>query len=323
MRPELHGAAARYRDALPGGRLTMFPITAIDRIGIPAWSVTLDGDDGSTGGGHGYGETDAEAIVGALGELAEVTHGAATFRRIERRRSSHRRMTADLGADSAADPLTLGLPAGSDVDRDSELEWVPATRWITGEVVWVPTDVAASLSGDLAGYSPFTTPITNGLGAGDSKERAVGHGLLELIQRDGNGLSFRALDQGVELDVAGADRGNLALLDQLVGAGVEAIPKLASTEFGLANVYAVGRDLGGADDALAATACGEAADVDRDRALRKAILEYAAARARKAFTHGPLDRVEAIAPPGYLDEYLDRHRDDEEEPRALDAMVTW
>ena len=322
----LAGAAGRYRDALPTGRLLAFPVTAIDRLGIPTWSVTFDAADGSTGGGHGYGETDEEALTGALGELSEVTHGAAAFRRIERRRASYRSLVVEVGAGGATDPLTLGLPAGSDVDGETELEWVPARRWTTGETVWVPADVAASLGEDLAGYHPFTTPITNGLGAGDSVARALGHGLLELAQRDGNGLSFRALDRGVELDVSSASPANQALLDLLMAAGVEAVPKLASIgddAFGLANVYVVGRDLADDGDPLMATACGEAADTDRDRALRKAILEFAAARARKAFTHGPLDVVAAITPNGYLDDYLDRHRSDLEEPRALDAMVSW
>src|SRR3712207_7295222 len=40
----------------------------------------------------------------------------------------------------------------------------------------------------------LVTPITNGLGAGDTLERAVLHGLLELVQRDGNTVSHRGLE---------------------------------------------------------------------------------------------------------------------------------
>jgi ribosomal protein S12 methylthiotransferase accessory factor len=248
------------------------------------------------------------------------------MRRLARRSSSCRRLQREVGPWGVVDPFKLGLPAGSRVDADTELTWVAARRWPTGETVWVPLDVAASLEADVAGYAPFTTPITNGLGAGDSTDRALGHALAELIQRDGNGLSFRALDQGVELDVAGADPTALALLDRLRSAGVEAIPKLGTSGedgFGMANVYVVGRDTDPAGDPLMATACGEAADLDRDRALRKAVLEFAAARARKAFTHGPLDRVADVAPTGYLDDYLARHGNDVDEGRALDAMVSW
>ena len=45
------------------------------------------------------------------------------------------------------------------------------------------------------------------------------------------------------------------------------------------------------------TACGEAADLDRERALAKALLEFCSSRSRKAMSHGPLDLVGRIAPP--------------------------
>jgi len=74
-----------------------------------------------------------------------------------------------------------------------------------------------------------------------------------------------------------------------------------------------------------ATACGEAAHPDRDTAIRKALHEFAAARARKAFMHGPLDVVRRATPPGYLDEWLHGHPPERlvEEDRALRAMLDW
>lgn len=311
-----------YTAALSPGRLERFAVTDIDRVGVPTWSVTLHAADGTTAGGHGYGVTDEEALRGALGELSEVVHSAAALARLPRRTGS----AVDLG-DDAVDPRALGLPAGSPVDHRTERVWVPARRLADDAERWVPIEAAASLPTELPdGYRPSSTVITNGLGAGPTLAFAVDHGLLELVQRDGNGLSFRALDQGVVLDLGGADLGpdTAALLDRLDAVGIEVLAKLASTEHGVANVYVVGadrdRDTG---DALMATACGEAADPDRRRALRKAVLEFAAARARKAFTHGPLDRVAAIAPPGYLDDYLREVSTEDEEVRALDAMVDW
>ncbi|WP_432510530.1 YcaO-like family protein [Kineococcus sp. SYSU DK001] len=69
------------------------------------------------------------------------------------------------------------------------------------------------------------------------------------------------------------------------------------------------------------TAAGEAAHPDREVALRKAVLEFAAARSRKAFTHGDLDAVRAISPAGYVDRYAADPTTQEE--RALRGMLGW
>ena len=120
--------------------------------------------------------------------------------------------------------------------------------------------------------------------------RAMGHGVGEVLQRDGNGLEFRALDAGRVVELTGVrDPVTLDVLGRLRDAGIDPLVKLAATDFGLPNVYVVGRAPG--DDLVTATACGEAVHPDRDVALRKAVLEFASARARKGFMHGPLRTV--------------------------------
>ena len=339
--PALPPAARAYVDSMPPGRVELFPLAALDVTGIPCWNAIFhDAGQRSWVGvaphGVGYGSTDAEAIVGTTGELAEAVHSAAGIWRMERRRGSHAALARELGAEAVADPLTLCLPAGCDVDGETPLEWVPARRWPDQAVVWVPIDIAACSYGDLSeGYEAFTSPITNGLGAGPTLDFAVGHGLCELFQRDGNGLGFRAMDRGIVLDFAGEDGPDTyprdprtrALLARLRGLGIDVLPKFASDEFGLCNVYCVGDQpaLGDAGAAfpLMVTAAGEAASLDREHALRKAILEFAAARARKTFSHGPLGRVGAVAPAGYLDSYRARHTLVGEEGRTMAAMREW
>jgi ribosomal protein S12 methylthiotransferase accessory factor len=144
-----------------------------------------------------------------------------------------------------------------------------------------------------------------------------------VLQRDGNGLTFRALDRGAEVHLPeqvadGATRDALAALRS---AGVEVIVKVGSTDLGLPNVYVVGSAPG--DDLVTATACGEAVHPDRSVALRKAVLEFASARARKRFMHGPLDAVRATAPAGYLEDALQVLDPAQEEQRVLDATVHW
>ncbi|KAB0682634.1 YcaO-like family protein [Aureimonas leprariae] len=323
-----------YMDALPKGRYVGFPLAPLDRTGVPAWKVALFMDDASMPGnmpsGYGYGMSDEAAIIGAVAEIAEAI--LPTLRLLQEPHviGSYRDLARERGARGIADPLTLCLPAGSPVDHDTTLAWVEAIRLATGEPVLVPMDVAATDYFELpGGYEPFTPLITNGLGAGPDFEWAVGHGLFELLQRDGNGLLFRALDAGVTLDIDPADlepatRDLLAKLDAL---GIEAMPKFATDEFGFCNLYVVGYDREGHGPRvpIMLSACGEACDPDRETALRKALLEFCSARVRKTYAHGPIEEAMRVAPAGFLDRFLDTAMPSlvSGENRALDAMHAW
>ena len=331
--PDLPPAAAAYVDSMPEGRVELFSLSPLDRTGVACWNAIFLNADGTrwhgvTPHGVGYGVDDATAIIGTTGELAEAVHSATEIHRTERRTASYATLRAAVGGRHVADPLSLCLPAGSAVDHDTTLEWVPAHRWPGGETVWMPIDIAACSLGDLTpGYVPFTTPITNGLGAGPTLDFAIGHGLCELLQRDGNGVLFRAMDRGVALDLGDgpADPRSRALLERFEALGVDVIPKFATTEFGTANVYCVGSDRPGVAAAypIMVTACGEAASLDREHALRKALFEFAAARTRKMFSHAPLALIEHVAPPGYLDRFREYHTLAGEETRALREMLAW
>ncbi len=331
--PDLPDAARAYVASMPEGRVELFPLSPLDRTGVSCWNaIFLNGDGtrwhGVAPHGVGYGADDAAAIIGTTGELAEAVHSAVQVHRMERRTATYTALRGEAGARAVADPLALCLPAGSPVGHDTTLEWVPARRWPGGETVWMPIDIAACSVGDLSpGYVPFTTPITNGLGAGPTLDFAIGHGLCELLQRDGNGLGFRAMDRGVALDLGDGPRdpATRALLDRLSGLGIEVIPKFASTEFGVANVYCVGAERDGTEAAfpIMVTAAGEAASLDREHALRKAVLEFAAARMRKVFSHAPLEAVRPVAPAGYLERFRAYHSLGGEEGRSLREMVGW
>ncbi len=331
--PDMPDAAAAYVASMPEGRVELFPLGPLDRTGVSCWNAIFLNADGTrwhgvAPHGVGYGVDDAGAIIGTTGELAEAVHSAVEIHRMPRRVATYAGLRAELDERGVADPLTLYLPAGSPVDHDTPLEWVPAHRWPGGETVLVPIDIAACSVGDLSpGYAPFTTPITNGLGAGPTLDFAIGHGICELLQRDGNGTGFRAMDRGIALDLGDgpADPRTRALLARLNGLGIEVIPKFATTEFGTANVYCVGAERDGvaAPFPIMVTAAGEAASLDREHALRKAVFEFAAARMRKVFSHAPLAAIAGVAPPGYLDRFRAYHTLGGEESRSLRAMVDW
>ena len=313
-----------YRRALPTGRLESFALGPIDRLDIAFWMLTFYQDGGPTNAGSGYGHTEREAEMGAWGELTEVVNAHAAMQRLPREHGSYRTMHERFGGNGVADPLTLCLDVGSPYTPDLPLEWVPTCRYATNETVWVPTEFVACQNADVERRDWLITLITNGLGAGLTRDGAIGHGLLELLQRDGNSINFRALAGGTAVDLDQVcDPDTRALLDRLDQAGVDVVVKLASTDFGMPNLYVVGVDREPVEGAspIMALACGEAAHPDREAALRKALFEFAAARSRVAFSHGPIDAVERVTPPDYLDHYLQRYSSANKERRALNAML--
>jgi YcaO-like protein with predicted kinase domain len=322
--------AERYLASFPVGQVEEFAVRGLDVLDVPLHSAAIPASDEHPGGsGLGYGATPEAARVGALGEMAEMVLSTRALAGLERQQASYAQLVREHGRDRVQDPRTLCLEAGSPYDEDRPLQWLPMTRARDGEQVLVPAELVASSPADLRGPPPpggwLTTVITNGQGAAFSVEAAAAHALLEVLQRHGNAVSFRAMDPGTVIDLDGlTDPASLALLDRLRGAGIDVAVKLASTELGVVDVHAVGCS---GDEAvpIAATACGEAAHPDREVAVRKALHEFAAARARKVLMHGPLDLVERATPPGYLDGWLSGHPPERlvEEDRALQAVLAW
>lgn len=318
----LREVATRYLAALPEGQFFHFPVTAIDHTGIPAWSnVFLPGP---LSGGDGYGLSDAEAEVGALGELHERLQSFWVVPTLPREASSYHDLVAAYGAAAVTDPVTLGLPAGSRYHHHMQRLWVRVKRYPEGERL-LPLEAVASSPAELpAGYEPLFLPVSNGLGAGLEPERGSVHGLLELLQRDGNSVSYRAFDQGRVIDLPDALTPAVAeVLERLRACEVEPNIKLASTEFGLVNLYVNGASARDDPPQIKAAAGGEACDPDRNAALRKALLEFAFARARLAFSHGPLQDAARLSPEGYMEAHRAHFSVPNEEPRALRAMMHW
>lgn len=324
--------AQRYLASFPQGEVVEFRAAGLDVLDVPLHSAALPASVRHPGGsGLGYGATPEEARTGALGEMAEMALSTRALAGAVRVEASYADLVRKEGPGRVQDPRTLALEAGSPYDDDRVLQWLPTTRLRDGESVLVPAELVASAPGDLTGAPPpggwLTTVITNGQGAAFDVERAVAHAVLEVLQRDGNATAFRAMDRGVVVDLDGLrDPDALALLERLDAAGIDVMVKLASTDLGVVGVHAVGCSRDGSEPVpVMATACGEAAHPDRDTAIRKALYEFAAARARKAFMHGPLDVVRRATPPGYLDDWLNGHPPERlvEEDRALAAMLDW
>lgn len=326
----LSGIADRYVAALSTGTVEEIDIRAYDRLAVPSIAAVFTSpEEPAPAHSTGFGASTAAARVGALGELSEAVLVNRLVTALQPESGSYLQMCSRFGTDLVVDPVTLVLEAGSDYSPDRTLLWVPLTRWRTGETVQVPMEFVASEQHTLPVQAPpggwLTTAVTNGLGAGDSLERAIGHALLEIIQRDGDTVCYRALDTGVVIDLsATTDPQTAELLDSYHRQGVQPLVKLAESELATV-VFCTGID-SAADTAadtgpLAVTAIGEAAALDPTTAIRKALLEYASSRVRKAFAFGDLADVDARHP-----DYLRRELTYPlvpQEDRALREMQRW
>ncbi len=322
---ELQDIAAAFRHSVKtAGETIVVPLQGLDRTGIAVVQANLLSPGKPALTGHGYGFELVEAEVGALGELCEEVHNARWVEQNPGFVTSYNELVRTRGAAAAIDPLQLCLPAGASYDGDTRLRWVEGRRWRSGEPVLLPDEWVASHNSDLPPGPRLITPITNGLGAGFDLEHAVAHGIMELLQRHGNVVRFRALDQGVVIDLdAVGDPGVAGLLDHLKQLGIVVTAKLAGTDFDITNLYVVGDDRGSPISPLQVTACGEAAHPDRNRALRKALLEFCGSRARKIGTHGELELLRTVMPADQMERQLAAVQLDQEEPRALSAMAEW
>ena len=322
-----HPSIAAYRRALPEGEVLAFPLDPLDPLGLPVWSAELFAARGSMHHGVGFGDSDGRAAIGAFGELSETLFAGDAMGRLEPRRASYGELLREVGPGGVVDPLTVCLPAGGGYAPTRPQRWVGARRWATDEPVLVPLELAAASPMDVEPEGGWLVlPVTNGLGAGPTLDHAFAHGLLELVQRDGNSATYRALDLGVRVRLDEVrDPATRALLGTLDGAGIDVTVKLASTDFGIANLYVVGaeRDPERTPHPLALSACGEAADPDREKALKKAVMEFCAGRSRKTFDNGPISRMAAVAPGPYVGRAIRSATLEHEEERGLREAVAW
>lgn len=322
----LHAALRLYESALPPGEVTTFRIDGVDRLGVPILDATYIPADASHNiYGVGYGATEDEALVGAYGELCEDTFHSSAFRALALEEGTYPELVERFGTERVIDPVSLVLEAGTDRVDERRLRWAPVTRSRDSATCYCPAEFVTSYNSELPDYpNQLATAITNGMGAGDTLERALLHGLCELLQRDGNADSFRALDQGQVIPYGKLPDEVREIVDELAAKNLHITTKLARVTCGCASVYAVGRDTHDAEAfPLSVTACGEAADPDVATALRKAVLECASAHTRKIFYHSTFERKAPHAPDGYEAAQRAIIDLDHEEPRALRAMMRW
>lgn len=260
-----------------------FPLTALDRTGVPVVSASAWGEPSAHG--VGYGETAPEAERSALGEAVETLAAA----RFAARCAPEELTVGEAVARGGVHPDALSPVAGTHVDEDTPLLWLPARSWPAGEPRLLPLEAVVTCGAEYAqaapGREPLFPPITNGLGAApaDEPDRAVRHGLMELVQRDVNWSQFKALDTGRAVDARAVVP---ELARRLAAAGVDVRLKYAGHAFGAHVFFAAAADADPGLAPVARTSTGEGADPDPVAAARKAVLELCSSRCRKQFFFG-------------------------------------
>ena len=318
----------KFKASVPLREVYEFSTTPLDRLGIPLWCVALWTETGVYYDGFGYGAGEMRARLGAWGEILESYFASESIKNMPRLVASFNELKARNR--NAIEPQKLCLNAGCVYSPNIKLHWIEVNNFSGkgGGKTLVPLEsvaVCPAHAAEIAAKDLLFRPITNGLGAGASLAQAVAHGALETVQRDGNCLTFRAMDIGqrIELDTVKSAE-TRELLDYLDASGIEIIPKLAGIVADIPVIYVVGydRDLSRAEFPMQISACGEAAHPDREIALAKALREYVSGRARKHFMHGTLDKLARVAPAGYVAKMT---ADDigEQENRALQAVTEW
>lgn len=245
-------------------------ITRLDRLGIPAVSVTRRDPIGeSISVCTGKGDTALAARVAGLAEALE-RYCAEPRGRLE--------IVTCRAAELDGDAIAPGdLIPGPGVDLDRPIDWCRGAR-LGGAPVWVPVNAVVFPYLPSPGAERLFAAHTHGLAAGASRDEAIVHGLLECIERDcyARAVALASTGRGEQVPILDPAAPGAALAGELI------------SKIRRAGLRVLLRDLT-ADTAVPAALCviaegtlahmGMAAHLDPALALRAAVLEAAQSRA--------------------------------------------
>ncbi|MDD1706614.1 MAG: YcaO-related McrA-glycine thioamidation protein [Methanoregulaceae archaeon] len=239
---------ARIERLLPVAGITrVADITALDRVGIPVFSsIRPTAERGAVSVYNGKGATPAEAKVSAMMEGIERYSAEVSCQdlRVER--------YADLvGTEAVVDPAELILPVRA--DPEMPIPWVTGYDLMSREEILVP---ASAVFHPLPGkYFQLFRTSTNGLASGNTREEAVFHALMEVIERDAWSLAEVTRNTGPWIDEID-DPLAASLLTQFKNAGVDVLVRDITSDIGIPTIAAVSDDIELKDPVLLTTGMG-------------------------------------------------------------------
>ncbi|MCX6694436.1 MAG: YcaO-related McrA-glycine thioamidation protein [Methanomicrobiales archaeon] len=253
---------------LPAAGITrVADITSLDRIGIPVFSsIRPTALNGAISVYNGKGATPTEAKVSAM--MEGIERYSAEPGALPIIRGTFDTLTAEY---DVVDPATLILPRNADPSAPFP--------WVEGFSVpdWTPVLLPAH-----AVFHPFMwegPPLfrtnTNGLASGNTREEAVFHGLMEVVERDAWSLAEASRTTGniVRVDTPGTGSD---LLLKFAAAGVEVTVKDITSDLGIPTFAAVADDITLRDPSLLTIGMGT--HTKAGIALVRALTEVAQSR---------------------------------------------
>jgi ribosomal protein S12 methylthiotransferase accessory factor len=218
---------------------------------------------------QGKGVTGAQALASALFEAAE-RHAAANYKQIILASTSQLR-TCDINL------LTPEMLGGRSVDPAAAIDWIEAIGIRTRSRVLVPAaEVVFPYIAPKGVVRPFRSSTT-GLAAGNTIAEAILHGVFEVIERDAVSRCF-VNDWPALIDTSSiTDPILVGLINRIENAGIQLLI-LDLSAFAVVPTFKVlGLDPMWQGPTTITT--GQGSHTDSRIALRRAVLEFAQARA--------------------------------------------
>lgn len=258
----------RVRKALPAAGITrVADITSLDRIGIPVFSsIRPTAGDGAISVYNGKGATPVEAEVSAM--MEGIERYSAEAGAVPMLTGRHPDIAAGR---NALDPRDLILPPRADAGRT--VPWVQGYDIVQEEEVLVPAHAVFHPLGREHGELFRTS--TNGIASGNTREEAVFHALMEVIERDAWSLVEVTKDAGPRVE--GIDRGIAGdLLRRFAAAEVDVVVRDITSDIGVPTFAAVADDTVLRDPALLTMGMGT--HTNAGIAVLRALTEVAQSR---------------------------------------------
>lgn len=268
-------------------------LTGLDFLGLPVWAAYRpNGYVLSLASGKGLSHVTARASA-----LCEAIEHDTAERHLGQIDATVVALEQQYGESAVLPTMGVSRCSFDKVPRDKPLRWSTGINLLTGQQLWVPTELVA-LDDRKSSRQAFGGWVTGaydlsstGLGAGSDLQSAILHGLLELIEEDAMALwRYGALSTAEPAVVPNSFRSETLtkVLDRLAAVGADCrLFDVTASDVGIPAIYAVigGYPTGSYHDRIfgAGSCCHPSAETAAIRALLEA------AQSRIAYISGTRD----------------------------------